>query len=191
MALRITLDANCIYDLEDPNSPNFEPLDRLRWAHAAGRVRLAISTAVASEKQKGGAPMDEYTQFADRVHATIPQIDQLTTLLYYDFGYWGAGMYSDEAATALDRAIHDILFPEQPFDNASYPAEGRLPSGVHPKWRNRKCDILGMWAHIHHDCDAFVTSDTNFHKATKKEALKQLGAREVWTPAEAVTQLGL
>jgi len=103
-------------------------------------------------------------------------------------------VYSSEDSIDLERKIHEALFPRAEFkwrDHAE--SHGLDPDeaseGQHKeyiKWRNRKCDTLAMWCHIHYQCDCFVTRDGNFHKESKKPALVELGARRILHPAEAL-----
>jgi hypothetical protein len=68
---------------------------------------------------------------------------------------------------------------------------------LHRRWFNAKNDALGLYNHIslawhtaHPEYSVFVTSDGNFRKRTKLEALRALRFRgEILPPAEAVTFL--
>jgi hypothetical protein len=94
----------------------------------------------------------------------------------------------------FERNIHNVLFPESEFIGAD---QARI-FGLDPnkddaeaqkeliKWRNRKCDILGLWCHIHYKNDIFITGDKNFHKETKKPSLIKLGAKSILLPSELI-----
>ena len=56
------------------------------------------------------------------------------------------------------------------------------------KWRNRICDTLALWTHLHFGGGIFVTSDKNFHKPSKRSALSDLGAELILTPAAAASR---
>ena len=45
-----------------------------------------------------------------------------------------------------------------------------------------------MWCHLHYKNDIFVTSDGNFHKATKLPRLLALGAGQIVRPMRYDTQ---
>ena len=86
-----------------------------------------------------------------------------------------------------------VEFVDVPFAaGAFYESRGddRSDPRLHREWINKKCDVQAMWCHIHYSGDAFVTSDTNFHKHTKKPRLKALGAGEILTPDVAASRFG-
>jgi hypothetical protein len=119
-------------------------------------------------------------------------------MAYWDISFWDQCLWPDEAMRKLEHEIHSILFPTVPFLWEDYCRSNSLdpldpppnPStGKWQKWRNCKCDVQAIWSHIHHKRDVFVTSDTNFHKADKKEALIALGAGRIEHPDGALSLL--
>jgi hypothetical protein len=87
--------------------------------------------------------------------------------------------------------LDTILFPNIEFDYEDYVARiGEcFSSRDSRKWLNAACDVMMIWSHIHHRADFFVTEDRNFHKLTKKPRLLELGARQICTPSDCVSEL--
>ena len=92
----------------------------------------------------------------------------------------------------LEKDIHEILFPGIEFLWTAF-CEARSLSGdgqiLESDWRNSKCDVQALWAHIHHRRDVFVTSDRNFHSASKRATLMSLGSGQIAFPEIAAAQL--
>ena len=139
-----------------------------------------------SEKQKNGQHLSSFADFEKRLR--ILGLDHLTVL--YPMGYWDV-TFSDRCVFGgpqefgLEEGIHGILFASIPFDPTPIASDARQMQ----KWRSAKCDVQAFWAHVHHQRDAFVTSDENFHKATKKPKLIALAKSSavILRPAEAAS----
>lgn len=112
----------------------------------------------------------------------------LPTLARLDLTYYEWSVLADEQMAALEASIHRVLFAEHEFDYGRHAdALGLARDGeLEPGWRNRRCDVLAMWSHVHYRADAFVTSDANFHRPIKRAALLELGANAICTPEAAV-----
>lgn len=114
-------------------------------------------------------------------------------------GYFGVCFFdwcvsTDAEMVEQEKRLHEILFPKIEFDYVGFCASlGVAPSEgpPHGRWLNAKCDVQALWCHIHEGGGFFVTSDGNFHKATKKSRLEQLGVGRIHNPDEAVAALGL
>jgi hypothetical protein len=91
----------------------------------------------------------------------------------------------------LEKEIHDILFPERAFNFEAFKQESDNEDKAYKNWLNARCDVLAMWCHIWHECDVFVTTDTNFHKATKVPRLERLGASLILRPEQARDRIAL
>ena len=93
---------------------------------------------------------------------------------------------------ALEKQIHDVLFPQSEFAWQDYADAHDLdPDSLSPRgdWRRQKCAVQEMWIHIRDKRDVFVTADDEFHKPAKKDALFALGAGQIERPAQAVSLL--
>jgi hypothetical protein len=93
----------------------------------------------------------------------------------------------------LETAIQAILFPNIPV---SWP-EYCLSLGVDPetntndrKWKNAKCDVQAYWCHAFRRRDVFVTTDGNFHAASRKASLIALRGGRIELPEAAAALLG-
>ena len=60
---------------------------------------------------------------------------------------------------------------------------------LNKKWRNAKCDVQAFWSHVHGQRDVFVTSDGNFHAASKRSQLIALAGGQNKTPQSAEAML--
>lgn len=75
--------------------------------------------------------------------------------------------------------IEQILFGESPRIEIAGKPEDSIEFVA---WLNRICDVQTMWCHLQYENDVFVTSDRNFHKATKTPRLIAMGAGRISTP---------
>jgi hypothetical protein len=186
-----TLDTNCIIAIAD-SRPEAVPVRALADAHVEGRADVAIVAMSASEKQQRGTYIQDFTEFQKRMAALgLSHLTVLPPMLYFDITFWNWAVWSDDAMQALEKQIHGTLFPNveflwQDYCRANWLDPASTPSG---RWRNCKCDVLGIWSHIHTNRDVFVTSDGNFHVAAKKAALVSLGAKRIEYPNDAVSLL--
>jgi hypothetical protein len=194
--LAFTLDTNCVIAL-DENRSAAPAIRRLAEAHATGNANVAVVAIMASEKQRAGGYIESFEVFERRLETLgISHLGLSLPMFYWDITFWGRHFWSDCGMQALERQIHRVLFPRVEFiwqdycrshglDPATSPAAS--PPG-HP-WRNAKCDVQAIWSHVHHGRDVFVTTDSNFHKSTKKPVLLSLGAGRIERPQGAVALL--
>ncbi len=114
----------------------------------------------------------------------------LSALMIFDFSFWDTCLWGSDDDRAREAEVQGILFPSIAADYGMYcRSRGLDPSRtpIDKTWRNAKCDVQMMWAHLHHGRDVFVTSDDNFHKESKQPALIALGAGRILTPPDAAT----
>ena len=106
----------------------------------------------------------------------------------WDVTFWDYSLWADQPMEELARQIHDVLFPLIDFAYAIYLSKnpGMDSNEAYYKWRNAKSDVFTLWSHIYYGGDVFVTTDKNFHKATKNPRLIALGAKEILTTQDAV-----
>ena len=191
--LNITFDTNCLVDLE-LNEGAANELRKLIAAHDLGQLAISVPGIGASERLKDGTFAQNFSLFQRRIRKLAKRdFDILKPPLYLGLAYLDWAILVEDEAVELERRIHEILFPEIQFNWAAYAkAHGLDPNQAADdghkewiKWRNRKCDTLALWCHINYQNDIFVTRDGNFHKATKKTALENLGAKRILHPSEA------
>jgi hypothetical protein len=158
------------------------------WGACFHHAVVAIS---ASERQKDRPQLRDFAEFQQRL--TVLSLGTLKILrpsFYWDITYWDWCIWADEEMVALERRVHQVLFPSVPFLWSDFcAANGLDPETSLPRstWRNHKCDVLALWSHIHEARDVFVTNDGNFHAITKRPALIALGAGRIERAETAVT----
>jgi len=189
--LTFTLDTNCIIALEN-NEPAACTIRALVESHERGNANVAVVAISASERQRDRQQLQSFDEFRDRLATLgLGHLEILRPIFYFDITFWDWCLWSDDAMQALERQIHEVLYPTVPFLWADFCAAHGLDSASLPLnsiWCNRKCDVLALWSHIHNVRDVFVTNDSNFHATTKKPTLIALGAGRI-ERAEAAIQL--
>lgn len=197
--MKVTLDTNCLLDYELGNEAAGD-VSKLLTAHDAHELDVQVAAIVASERVPGGEFAPNIAAFLKRVEAlSTREITVLKPIGGYDITYNDWALLADDAMVDLEQKIHDVLFPTQEFrwvDQAGRAAvdPSQAAETNHrewQKWRNRKCDVAALWCHIFHGGDAFVTSDRNFHKQTKRPRLIDLGAGDIGSPSQSVARLEL
>jgi hypothetical protein len=186
--MNVTLDTNCIIDLEESRAPAAALLS-LIGMHEQGVIRLRVAGISASERQPGGHYAPNFGLFRQKlVNVGLGGVEILKPIGYWDVTYYEWCLWTNDKLVELERQIHSILFPNIEFAYTDYcTARGVMDtSQVDRKWRNAKCDVLAMWCHIYNGGRIFVTSDPNFLKPNKKAALQTLGAGEIGTPDESL-----
>jgi hypothetical protein len=181
------MDTNCIYDV-DEQRPDAAAILRFVDMHVAGTASVAVVAIAASERQKGGKAIENFAAFRERLSKLgLGQLEILKPMGYYDVTFFDESLFCGPEMVALERAIHEILFPDFPFLSKDLECIARDPDHAKTlkvKWRNRKCDVQTIWSHIHAGRDVFVSSDPNFHKASKKTKLVDLGAKQIVYPRD-------
>jgi hypothetical protein len=160
-------------------------------AHTAGKAKVAVVALSAAEKRQVGSYFDDFDAFRDHLAAVdLARLEILKPMAYFDISFPGWCIEADERIAAVEKQIHDILFPQSEFDWPDYAdAHGLDPDSLSPHgdWRRYKCAVLEMCAHISSKREVFVTADDEFHKPAKKAALLTLGAGRIERPAEALS----
>ena len=184
MTERVTIDTNCIIDLEEQRK--FAPhVTKLLEMDSAGIIKLMVPAICASERRPDGKRLGNISEFFDRLSQLgFKNSEILKPLAYFDVTFWDWAIYSGPDLEAQEKEIQEILFPAIPFNYQDFCAIEKIPPQKTPlarKWINTKCDVLVLWSHIYYGGSIFITSDNNFHKETKKQRLESLGAKKmVW-----------
>jgi hypothetical protein len=200
--LSLSLDTNCVIALDevrkDPRSHRAAEAKAIRTlvdAHTTRRADVALVAISASERQKDNVPLENFSIFQERLASLgLAHLELLHPMLYFDVTFWDASLWSDEEMQALERSIHEILFPNIPFLWSDYcAANGFDPNREAPdrKWKNAKCDVQAFWSHVWRKRDVFVTSDENFHKELRRPQLIALAGGSIETPASAAALVGI
>jgi len=188
----VTLDTNCIIDLEEAN-PRATSIKELIQMHKDGKINLRVVAISASERKPDGTYASNFAEFQERVAALgLGQADILKPMGYFGVSYWDWCLWADDEMLGLEEKVHKILFPEIEFSYKEFCRKRGLDlnsGSIDRRWRNAKCDVLALWSHIWHGNGIFVTADNEFHKESKKPYLIAIGAGEILRPDEAVVRL--
>lgn len=190
--LRVTLDTNCIIDIEESRPPAKTLKEILSYSDKF-KIALCIPSIQASERSKDGVIAQTFDEFKLKLaRLGMAGTELILPLAYWGIAFWDNCLGVDADSTNLEPRLHDILFPEIPFHWEEFKIKNGLPPGAGTagtKWLNAKCDVLALWSHIHFKGDVFVTSDGNFLKQTKKPTLLSLGAGQIFTPDQALEHI--
>ena len=192
--LNLTFDMNCLIALEN-NEADARNLHRLISLHDSDQILISVPGIQASEKLKDGSFAHSFSEFQTRVgNLSSKPFEILKSPLYLDLAYLDWAILGSDKGIELESNIHQVLFPHHYFlwkDQAE--ASGVDPNTVSSighdvwiKWRNRKCDTLALWCHIHYEKDIFVTNDSNFHLRSKKSKLEAIGAKNIARQGEII-----
>ncbi|HET6921933.1 MAG TPA: hypothetical protein VFI16_02180 [Anaeromyxobacteraceae bacterium] len=188
--LRVTLDTNCLYDLEEATL-HAGPIRDLIARSERGEIELLVPAISASERQRGGSLVPTFAQFQERLaRAGLGCARLVQPLGYRGITFWDFCLWADESMARLERSVHEVLHPSVEFEYPTYCKARDIDptSPIDARWRNAKCDVLVVWSHIHHGGQVLVTRDGDFLK--RREKLAQLGAGSVVSPAEGLEVLG-
>ena len=192
--LKFTFDTNCIIAVEE-NRPEAEDIRKLADAHSRASIDVSLVAMSASEKQRDAGYTDDFRIFQSKIKTlSLEHLGLVFPMCYLGISFLGACLLGDEQMTKDEFEIHRILFPNLEFSYDTFcNARGLEPTsaflGERVKWRNAKCDVQALWSHLHAKRDVFVTSDNNFHKASRKPVLLALGAGRIERPKTAVALL--
>ena len=187
--LNITLDNNCIIDLEKNNTYAF-PLRKLVEMHNSQKINLRVTAISASEQRPDKTYVSHFSKFKHRLAVIgLGNVEILPTILYFGLGFYGHSLWGGGELDELERKIQGILFPTIELEYKDFCKKQGLKMDdkkAWSRWVNAKCDVLALWSHIWYDGDIFVTTDQDFHKKTKKPKLIGLGAGKILRPVEAL-----
>ena len=188
MDLTLTLDTNCLLAVAE-DRPEALAIRTLIAAHRSRRANVAVAAISASERQRGGTMLDNFSKFTDRLHILgLEGLPLLLPMCYWDVMYWDACVEATPPQMELEVRIQSILFPTVPCAWPDYCDRYNLDPENSPfdkKWKNAKCDVQAFWCHAVNRRDIFVTNDGNFHRSTKKPSLLALAGGRILHPHEA------
>lgn len=192
MVTTFTLDTNCIIAV-DESRPEGVFIREIAEAHRSFAASVGLVAISASERQKTNGHIENFTEFKERIASLdLDHLDLLEPMMYCDITFWDFCLWCDESMGVLERCIHEILFPKIPFLWVDYcAANGLDPKTNRPDkiWRNAKCDVQVFWSHAYRKRDVFITSDKNFHAASKKPKLLALAGGRIEFPQSAAAIL--
>lgn len=144
--------------------------------HAAGVAKVGLAATTAAERQRDGKYLPNFGVFQARLKAAgLDHLELLKPVAVFDLTYFDWCVFAGDDDDAELRRIRDVLF------SSPYDYDQAVPSDIDAadrekaehKWRNRRLDGLGLHCHIRSGGDAYVTSDENFVKATKRPPLRR------------------
>jgi hypothetical protein len=176
--MKITLDHNCLIDLENGGTPS----DAIRAILANAKHQCFVVNVGASEMQRFGVRPDSYAPFEEfLVRIGVGDLPRLDPLGILDVTFWDRCLFAGENDQALFESIKKALFGD-PADTAEQSDAAK--SFDERKTLNRLCDALTMWCHISRQNDVFLTTDSNFFKSSKLPQLLALGANRICRPTD-------
>jgi hypothetical protein len=186
-----TLDSSCI-DAINEGRAEVKFIRSLADAYTAGKAKVAVVALSTAEKQQFGSYFDDFDSFRDHLAALdLLRLEILKPMAYFDISFSDWCIEPDETMQALEKKIHDILFPQSEFTWEDYCEEHGIDPDFSPRgdWRKRKCNVQSLWAHVQNKRDVFVTIDDSFQKPATKSALIGLGAGHIEHPQQAVAMI--
>lgn len=178
--LKVTLDHNCIIDLERKN----EVGKLIESAVLDDRYQCFVVNMGASEMHKNGIQPDRYDIFEKLLaDVRISHLPRLNPMLQFDVTFFDRCVMADDKMIDLSKRIESILF------GGSRDLDMRpnmLDSPDFDLWLNRACDVQTLWCHIHNGNDVFLTTDGNYSKETKLPKLLALGAGRICHPNDLI-----
>jgi hypothetical protein len=179
--VRVTLDINCLIDVEESRQPHVESVVELQRLAGAGIVELSIPASAASERRASDkSQITNFGQFQQWVaELGFERVEFLAPIMYLDFSFLDFAVLAGGPGSLLEHEIHDVVAPGLPYERPTAYQAG--------KWRNAKCDVQAVWCHVHYGTDVLCTRDTKLINRSKR--LDQVGAC-LCTPADLVSSLG-
>lgn len=188
MIKKLILDTNCIIDIDEKRA-NLESVVRLSDASKLGKIEVSVCGISASENQKGGVSLDNFSKFSDRLKKLdLEHLNVLFPMAIWDVTYWDTSISCGPEQQTLFTQIWNAMFPNINANWQLYEKE-RANQGkeknAYRDWLNALCDAQIAWATIYYNQDALVTANVrDFQKNAM--ALGSLGVRNIFTPLEAI-----
>jgi len=149
--LKVTLDTNCIVDLEQINA-EASYLKRLIEMHSDQKISLRAVAISASERRPDHSYVSNFNEFKRRLDAIgLGNVEILPTILYLGIGFFGYSLFGGGELDELESKIQRILFPAIELEFREFCEKRGLDledRKAWQKWVNKKCDVLAMWSHL-------------------------------------------
>src|SRR6266699_1593675 len=114
--MKLTLDTNCIIDLEQNNSLAL-PLQRLIFLHNDQKITLRVAAISASERKLNGKYAANFAEFQQKIAAVgLGNVEILAPIAYSGITFVERSLSADEAMIELERRIQVVLFPTIDFN---------------------------------------------------------------------------
>ena len=190
-----TLDWNCLIEVEE-NRPEAEDVCRLIELHRASRCNVGLLATSASENNRSRRFPGNAKHFKDRVallgFSDLPIVlaPSVFGLTYFDWSF----RVDEEEYNTLVPLLWAAMFPDYDRDAKSHLKCGQIlddatiQSEQLADWRNRWCDVMSAYSHIHATRDVFVTLNTRDFQRRSHE-LAKIGIEKILKPSECFALL--
>lgn len=190
MMVNVTLDTNCIIDIEEDREDAIYLKQLCKWH--CNKINLRVVAISISERLPGGRIAKTFKEYKERLkNIGLGNIEILKPMANFSLSFWDWCVYGD-GMESFDKQLHGILFPDIEFGYKEHCLKNNISpfeSSIDWQWLNAKSAVQLILSHIHNGGGIFVTSDSNFHKVSKKECLIPLGAGDILTPKEALDKV--
>ena len=160
--MRVTLDRNCLIDIEENRLPYATDVRELVARGKRGDLALSVPASSASERPKPGQPkvtnFAEFREWVDQLD--LGDVEFLAPILYLDFSFLDHSVLGGGPGQELEEQIHEAIAPNLPYQS--------------------------VWCHIHYGTDVLCTRDERLIRRAR--ALAPIGAR-LTRPADLVASL--
>jgi hypothetical protein len=144
--LTYTLDLNCLISLEKAESVA-KHFYYLIEAHLDRRIQIAVPAIAASEQQTGGQYLENFGEFQERLaRLQLSNARLIEPIAYFGIGFYGHGLWADDAMVQLERQIHAVLHPNIEFTLEEFCAARGIPVDTEQpaaKWAKRQMRCAG------------------------------------------------
>src|SRR5437868_11053281 len=107
-----TLDSSCI-DAINEGRAEVQFIRMLADAHTAGKANVALVALSVAGKHQAGSYFDDLDAFRDHLAALdLAHLDILKPMSYFDISFSDWCIDTDDTTQALEKKIHDVLFPQ-------------------------------------------------------------------------------
>jgi hypothetical protein len=104
-----TLDTNCLIAI-DEGRPEAGAIRTLAHAHSLGKADVAVVAISASEKQKSGHYIQNFTEFRDRLASLgLNHLRIIRPMAYFDISFWDYCLLSECAHMGWNRRGESLI----------------------------------------------------------------------------------
>jgi hypothetical protein len=114
MKLKFALDTNCIIELDEQRA-HAKELRKLSELARSGQIHLSVLGISASENQKGGGSLPNFSDFTARLtRLDLGHLEVLRPIGFWDVTYWDWSLDCEPADFQILDGIWRVIFPGIP-----------------------------------------------------------------------------
>lgn len=189
--MHVTLDTGCFTDLENDH-PSAAYLRSLVRLHERQLITLRVPAIGANERCPDGIFAASFAEFADRIAGLgLGEVEILEPAFRFGLTFDDWSIWPDGDVETHERSIHAVLYRRLEFrwgDELRRRGAEVARDVLHARWRQARCEVLSMWAHLHYAGDIFVTRNEAYWQRDNRERLIRMGAGDIVTPQGALTR---